>query len=571
MKMTVEEALRHAGLLVTERIRARVQECMPHYIWMFGRGENKSGVCTHCHGVMHGRENLLNPAWAMNDPYIDDLELFPFATQGWNRKDWPQADSPAHGKTGYCSLCGQRIIYRDMSRGHGSLLNQLFYIDWRKSSEDPDIMVMIGYEAEASWRRTIHEFLAPSEVAPDITIEPCLICIFENGRRGQRFTRKWMWELQYELEENRRIPVRGSLGPFVRNCQCNDKYMPFGKLCGVPYYRHRQDTRDALSGTYWGPIFEGLHDFQENPHITLIPEMNAVSAAPCMEYLLKLGMDDLAGSVLNEDGYSPCPLNLKGKNLLDVLGISKDAWAFLKGQKKIPDRAYLKVAHLIMAAKIPLSNRDVWNLSRLHTCVGVDRVIEKSPDAGYARKCLKYILNKKIGASDYADHLRMMQELSIPYSDAEIAFPNDFYRIHAALSQRIKVRNDRAAAEKLAAFLESLLGYCFSAFGLVLNPIPTIPDVIAEGKALHHCVGSYAQRYANGQTILCTLREESALDTPLYTVEFSTLTGSMVQCRGDHNRTRPQDEDRLEGFWRVFNLMRREATANAHARKGRAA
>lgn len=571
MKMTAEEALRHAGPLVTERIWARVQQGLPHYIWMWGRGKEKSGICSHCHYVMIGREEMEWDSWPNNDPYLDQEEMRPFAWPGWYKKEATGESDCRHGQQGYCPNCGSLITYRDMARGHESLCDRLYYVDYRKSVEGPEIMVMVGYEEAASWKKPLHEWMPAGEIAPDIRIEPCVICIFQRGRRGQRFMRKWLWEPIWEREADGRLPVRGYLGPFRRAAQCNDCYMPFGKTSGIPYLRHRQDFKDALSGTWWGMIGEavGLHENQGA--ITRIPEMDAISSTPCVEYLAKLGMEELARVAIDRRPYRDCPLNLRGKDACSVLGISPDAWGWLKGHGKKPDVGYLKIARLIDEKGIRLSLADIWQLSRVQGFHGLSMLLERCRDAGHMRKCLRYILKKGIGANDYADHLRILTELGLSPQDQEMAYPNDFRRIHALLSQRIKVRADRVAAEKLAAFLQSLRGYCFSAFGLVLSPIPTIPDVVKEGQALHHCVGTYASRYANGQTILCTLREESALDTPLYTVEFSTLTGSMVQCRGDHNRTRPQDEERLEGFWRVFNLMRRDATAISTARKGRAA
>lgn len=571
MKMTAEEALCHAGPLVTEKIWQRVQQGLPHYIWMWGRGKEKSGICSHCHEVMDGREQLMGPDWPHNDPYLDDLEQYPFATQGWNRRSRPLGDAPIHGAAGYCPKCGAEITYRDMARGRASLCDRLYYVDWRQSVNGPETVVMVGYEVAASWKKPLNEWMPAGEIAPDIRIEPCVICIFQRGRRGQRFMRKWIWEPIWEREADGRLPVRGYLGPFRRAAQCNDCYMPFGKTASIPYLRHRQDFKDALSGTWWGMIGEAVGLHEEQGAITRIPEMDAISSAPCVEYLAKLGMTELARVAIDRSPYRDCPLNLRGKDACSVLGISPDAWGWLKGHGKKPDVGYLKIARLIDGKGIRLSLADIWQLSRVQGFPGLSMMLERCLDAGHMRKCLRYILKKGIGAHDYADHLRMLSDLGLSNQDQEMAYPNDFRRIHALLSQRVKVREDRAAAEKLAAFLEQLRGYRFSAFGLVLSPIPTIPDVVKEGQALHHCVGTYANRYAMGQTILCTLREESALDTPLYTVEFSTLTGSMVQCRGDHNRTRPQDEERLEGFWRVFNLMRREATAISPARKGRAA
>ena len=78
--------------------------------------------------------------------------------------------------------------------------------------------------------------------------------------------------------------------------------------------------------------------------------------------------------------------------------------------------------------------------------------------------------------------------------------------------------------------------YGFSFGGLTLRPAKDGDEVRAEGKALHHCVGTYVNSYAEGRTVICVLRRDVEPDRPWRTVEINTA-GGLVQDRGYHNDT----------------------------------
>jgi hypothetical protein len=56
-------------------------------------------------------------------------------------------------------------------------------------------------------------------------------------------------------------------------------------------------------------------------------------------------------------------------------------------------------------------------------------------------------------------------------------------------------------------------------------------DLVREGEALHHCVGTYVERYAKGDTNIVFLRHKDHLDQPLITVEVHN-DGVLSQCYG---------------------------------------
>lgn len=104
--------------------------------------------------------------------------------------------------------------------------------------------------------------------------------------------------------------------------------------------------------------------------------------------------------------------------------------------------------------------------------------------------------------------------------------------------------------------------YFFSAAGLTMRPAFSAEELVTEGAALAHCVARYADNHTSGACTICFLRDDTAFTKPRYTVEFSK-DGRLIQCRGYGNdvkdkakRQKMADEDRLELFWRLFEMNR---------------
>ena len=93
---------------------------------------------------------------------------------------------------------------------------------------------------------------------------------------------------------------------------------------------------------------------------------------------------------------------------------------------------------------------------------------------------------------------------------------------------------DEITNQKITARLGSLQRYCFASGDILIRPCASCQELINEGKKLEHCVGTYADRYAKGETDILLLRNTEAPDLPFYTMEVKK--GSIVQCRGKRNQ-----------------------------------
>ncbi len=110
-----------------------------------------------------------------------------------------------------------------------------------------------------------------------------------------------------------------------------------------------------------------------------------------------------------------------------------------------------------------------------------------------------------------------------------------------------EIDNDVKKREKMDKRLRWRVKHLSFYEGDYMTVIPQITmDIVVEGEALHHCVGTYIDSYANGSTNIVFLRHREHLDQPLITVEV-TNEGVMTQCYGfDDDRNWNDEKEWME-------------------------
>lgn len=106
-----------------------------------------------------------------------------------------------------------------------------------------------------------------------------------------------------------------------------------------------------------------------------------------------------------------------------------------------------------------------------------------------------------------------------------------------------RIDANQVVTEKMDKRLRWRIKHLSFASGCWMTVIPKhTRDLVAEGEALHHCVGTYCERYANSSTNIVFLRHKDYLEQPLLTVEVNN-EGKVVQCYGfDDDRTYTKDK-----------------------------
>lgn len=180
---------------------------------------------------------------------------------------------------------------------------------------------------------------------------------------------------------------------------------------------------------------------------------------------------------------------------------------------------------------------------------------------------------------DWCDYLSWCRELRIDLTDPYHYFPPDFYKEHDRVAKVYQAHLDEVEAEKkrqreaeakkkmeaakaaMAEIFSSNVGvdaFSIKGKGLILVVPTCAQDIRDEGEALHHCVGSYIDRVAKGETNIFFVRKADAPTVPFFTMEFKN--GKVVQCRGNRNCGMPPD---VEAFAKVFEQKMQEAKTEA--------
>lgn len=140
----------------------------------------------------------------------------------------------------------------------------------------------------------------------------------------------------------------------------------------------------------------------------------------------------------------------------------------------------------------------------------------------------------------YRDYLKDCVELGLNLDDKQVLFPRDLNAAHQRTITQVKYKADeskRAAFEKATKKYEEL---AWEQGDLLIRPARSPHELTMEGEALHHCVGGYADRMAEGQTVILFVRRAADPDKPYYTMEYRC--GTVIQCRTDHNKSYEADE-----------------------------
>ena len=176
-------------------------------------------------------------------------------------------------------------------------------------------------------------------------------------------------------------------------------------------------------------------------------------------------------------------------------------------------------------------------------------------DDAEKRKVLKYLRkqnerfsneNECVTLSDYRDYLSECRELHYDLKDRAVYFPRclaDAHRRSSSALRALRAEQRRQEEENRRKHTEEAFAKHqterrkleFQSGNLLIRIPESVSEIIAEGANLHHCVGGYAERHAEGKLHILFIRRKEAPDKSFYTMEVST-DGKIMQVRGLRNR-----------------------------------
>ncbi len=303
---------------------------------------------------------------------------------------------------------------------------------------------------------------------------------------------------------------------------------------------------------------------------------------PKLEWLCKMGLNNLAKFVIENKGYNALgKMNYEGKTIYEILWLTK---VNIKLMQEIDgtneEQRLLQVAQKIGLQFKPEQLREYYRVFKcntellqqanrktsLHKLVRyIERESERYP-MGERGGCWRYayrryteredprIERQQNMAKDWIEYLKWCEELHYDLNNMFIYMPKNFKAVHdrtAAEYQALKnkraaekkAREEREAKRKMAetkkameeifSHSEGADAFSIRGKGLIMVVPKSGDDIRNEGATLHHCVGGYVEKVAQGKTCIFFIRKAEEPDTPYYTMEWRD--NRIIQCRGMRN------------------------------------
>lgn len=160
---------------------------------------------------------------------------------------------------------------------------------------------------------------------------------------------------------------------------------------------------------------------------------------------------------------------------------------------------------------------------------------------------------------------QMMVEMNeVDILDPYYRYPKDLRKAHdkavvdyRSWKKKEETRKEKWIAKRTKEVLEKATGsgYEMKAAGLMIVIPKSSEEIKKEGELQHHCVGTYVERVARGETMILFVRKEEAPDKPYFTMEWKK--DHVAQCRGKHNADMPKE---VQAFVNAFEeRMKRRA------------
>lgn len=154
-----------------------------------------------------------------------------------------------------------------------------------------------------------------------------------------------------------------------------------------------------------------------------------------------------------------------------------------------------------------------------------------------------------IGVQPLLDYWYMCRMMGWDLSDKHVRFPPDLCQAHDRVMQEKKDLTEEMMKSAFAQRAEELGKFRFQAEGLLIRPAASQKELNDEAKQLSHCVWSYAERHASGQTAIFFIRNVDEPKKSYFTLELDELHLEVRQNRGKGNCDRTKEVEAFEALW----------------------
>lgn len=147
------------------------------------------------------------------------------------------------------------------------------------------------------------------------------------------------------------------------------------------------------------------------------------------------------------------------------------------------------------------------------------------------------------------DYWSMAEQLGQDLTDAQVRYPRSLLIAHDEAAELMRQRREAGRANLFRLRRKYLSKWTFAVDGLLIRPARSQKDLTNEGNSLHHCVSTYGNRHAKGESAIFFIRRKSRPGEPYYTLELDEKTLTVRQNRGLRNCPRTQEVRAFEDLW----------------------
>lgn len=328
-----------------------------------------------------------------------------------------------------------------------------------------------------------------------------------------------------------------------RPVYCRYSYNFEADTCGHVYCAN---LPAALAGTPWQycpimPFYEHYHE-----QMQLAPFLAAHIEHPRFEHLVKAGFYNIASDLAYRN-HDMSTLNETQNRTHRILIIAPEDVGFLRdmgvglstlrGFQKHSQEGLKDRQELFLWAKEHKVANDIDKILPYMTVHKLLRYMDKQ----YSFLCMR---KTRYGAvryrdmqalvSEYRDYLEMCVKEQYDMGNNFVLYPKDLQKAHDGVARRVKHKADVQMRRDFEAVYRRVSNQMdFQHNGLKIIYPSTPEDIVAEGNALHHCVGGYVDRVAKKECMILFLRRCEDVTVPYYTIEVRNK--QVTQVRGMNN------------------------------------
>lgn len=330
-------------------------------------------------------------------------------------------------------------------------------------------------------------------------------------------------------------------------------------LCGHVYCRN---LAEALKNTPWQycplqQFYEWFHEPMELP-----PFLAAYIGHPKLEHLIKTGFYSLASDMAYR--RCSCPLDETQNRTHRLLGVGAEDIPFL--QSKDVNTSWLK--NFQELCKQQLKDRQKlldWEME--HELINHQVHILEILRATTVHKMTRYLEKQHLllrgflspfgvtrykdfaaVVAEYRDYLEMCRKQKYDMTNSFVLFPENLQKSHDKVQHSIELKeNAKQRRAFRLAYKRIMSSLDYEKYGLKIVYPETPEEIVQEGNALHHCVGSYVERVAAKECIIVFLRAVNDPEKPFYTIEVRQ--SRITQIRGMGNQGATPEVDKFIMHW----------------------